>query len=294
MTYEIGKGLRTTVMVLSVLFVLIGIAVGLAYLDEYVEDISPVGAEYGPVNLLDKPVWFNSELDRRIKEAVGADQVVLDENTASVVGAKLQSVAWLYDVQARTMNDCVEIRTKYRKPLGFVKQSRKRYYTAWSRRRELPANKDIIVLDYLPISELPIVEIKGFAAGKVPAVGNIWNDDDIVAAMEILTLLAKMDELSTPDAPLLEEIASVEVSNFDVRKSSSSKKPHIVLYAMDGTPVNWGAGPGRSARYLEASDTEKMAALYQHYTQFGTIQGFKYIDLELRIPQRSIPRPGAE
>jgi len=97
-----------------------------------------------------------------------------------------------------------------------------------------------------------------------------------------------MDEISTPEAPLLNEIASIDVSNFGGRKSS--RRPHIVLYAKDGTQVFWGAAYGESARYLEASEREKIAMLYQFYKDHSTIQGkVKYI--ELRHPQEGIPRP---
>ena len=100
-------------------------------------------------------------------------------------------------------------------------------------------------------------------------------------------------DAKSADRDLLEEIESIDVSNLDGRKSSSPEKPHIILYAMDGTQIKWGARWDKFARYLEAPDREKLASLYKVYTQYGTIQGhYKFI--ELRIPQKSIPRPGAK
>jgi hypothetical protein len=135
---------------------------------------------------------------------------------------------------------------------------------------------------------LTIVEIKGFSARTIPPVGDTMAGDDIAAAIKLLAVLEIMDEISTPLAPLLGEIASIDVSNFGGRKSS--RKPHVVLYAKDGTQVFWGAAYGESARYLEATEKEKVAMLYEFYTQHGTIQGIvKYI--ELRNPQKAVPRP---
>ena len=97
-----------------------------------------------------------------------------------------------------------------------------------------------------------------------------------------------MDEISSPDKPLLKEIAGIDVSNLAGRRSS--RKPHIVLYANDGTQVYWGASVGESSRYVEAPEKEKLAMLYGFYKEHGTIQGLvKYI--ELRNPQKSLPLP---
>jgi hypothetical protein len=144
-----------------------------------------------------------------------------------------------------------------------------------------------VVLDFLPIDTLAIVRIKGFSA-QPPKMGQKWSADDVDAAVTLLTALERMDEISTPETPLLNEIANIDVGNFGGRRSS--RKPHIVLYAKDGTQVFWGAAYGESARYLEASEKEKIAMLYEFYKQHGTIQGIvKYI--ELRNPQKAVPRP---
>ena len=85
---------------------------------------------------------------------------------------------------------------------------------------------------------------------------------------------------------------SIDVKNYGGKRDSDES--HIVLNALDGTQVKWGAGLGESERYLEAIDKEKLAGLYQVYEQNGgTILGIlKFI--ELRDPQRLVPRPGSE
>jgi len=164
-------------------------------------------------------------------------------------------------------------------PVALIRHSGQAYYI----------DHDAVLLPFLPIKDLTVVEIKGFSTRTIPPVGDKITGDDIAAALDLLAVLKTMDQISTPQAPLLKEIASIDVSNMDGRRSRS--RAHIVLYAKDGTQVNWGAAYGRSARYVEASDKEKVAMLYEFYTQNGTIQGIvKYI--ELRNPQEAIPRAG--
>ena len=268
---------RVIFIILAILSLLGAVAVGLVLLDRYVAKTSPVAAEFGPLELLDKPDWFGSSLVSKVQAAAGGAQFPLDKTTARVVADNLQSMPWLYEVKAQTTNNSVQVSAKYRRPIALIRQSKAMYYI----------DLDMVVLDHLPIDTLATVRIKGFSA-RPPRIGDTWSANDVAAAVRLLTAIERMDEISTPEAPLLNEIASIDVSNFGGRKSS--RRPHIVLYAKDGTQVFWGAAYGESARYLEASEREKIAMLYQFYKDHSTIQGkVKYI--ELRHPQEGIPRP---
>ncbi len=274
-----GPGRGVFLILFSALCIAAAIAAVFVLLDRYYKR-SSLGDRVGPLELLDKPAWFNAELIQKVHSAAGGSEFRLDENTARAVAQNLQSMAWLYDVKVRTSSSSVEVSAKYRRPVGLVKRSRTTYYI----------DPDAVVLQYLPIEDLTIVEIKGFSARSIPPAGDTMAGDDIAAAIKLLAVLETMDQISTPLAPLLGEIASIDVSNLDGRRNR--RKAHIVLYAKDGTQVNWGAAYGRSARYVEASEKEKVAMLYEFYTQHGTIQGkVKYI--ELRNPLEAIPRPTA-
>jgi hypothetical protein len=97
-----------------------------------------------------------------------------------------------------------------------------------------------------------------------------------------------MDRLVTPDKPLLYEIASVDVSNFKGRENS--RFPHIVLYTKDNTEIIWGAEVGTWQQFLESTDEQKLAKLYEYYKKHGSLLGgVKYINL--RDPQDNIPLP---
>jgi hypothetical protein len=268
---------RVIFIILAILCLLAAVAFGLVLLDRYVERASPVASEFGPIEMLDKPDWFGSSLVSKVQAAAGGASFLLDETTARTVADNLQSLPWLYDVKARTTSNSVQVSAKYRRPVALIRHSKAMYYI----------DQDLVVLDYLPIEALTTVQINGFSS-RPPDIGQKWFADDVDAAVTLLTAIERMDEISTPETPLLNEIATIDVGNFGGRKSS--RKPHIVLYAKDGTQVFWGAAYGESARYLEASEREKIAMLYEFYDQHDTIQGIvKYI--ELRNPQKAVPRP---
>jgi hypothetical protein len=272
-------GRRVFLILFCAICIAAAIAAVFVLLDRY-NKRSSLGDKVGPLELLDKPAWFNAQLIQKVHSAAGGSEFRLDENAARTVAQNLQSMIWLYDVKAQTTSNSVAVSAKYRRPVGLIKRSRTTYYI----------DSDAVVLQYLPIEGLTIVEIKGFSARSIPPAGDTMADDDIAAAIKLLTVFETMDQISTPEAPLLGEIASIDVSNLDARRTR--RKPHIVLYAKDGTQVNWGAAYGRSARYLEASEKEKVAMLYEFYKDHSTIQGkVKYI--ELRNPQEAIPRPTA-
>jgi len=249
---------------------------GFNYLDKHVKTISPVLKEYGQIDLVDKPYWFNSQLVRQVESAAGAKSFLLDENTAAFVADGLLSTPWLYDTKVITTNNAVKIVTKYRKPIALIKYRSKKYY--------IP--DDLIVLDYIPLAKLPILEIKNYKG--TPSVGKKLDSDSIASAVEIIKVIDKMDSISGLEKPLLFEIANIDIANLGGVRNT--KSPHIIINANDGTQIYWGAAIGESNRYLEAAEKEKLAMLYAFYAEHGTIQGLvKYI--ELRYPRSEIPRP---
>ena len=96
-------------------------------------------------------------------------------------------------------------------------------------------------------------------------------------------------EKKIPGKPLLDEIESIDVSNFAARKNRSAS--NIILNVTDGTKVYWGAAWGQANVYFEADEKDKLARLYQFFMDHNnTLTGMaKYI--ELRWLEDSIPRP---
>ncbi|GAI37540.1 unnamed protein product, partial [marine sediment metagenome] len=103
----------------------------------------------------------------------------------------------------------------------------------------------------------------------------------------ILACLDRRDKLLTQGRGLLYEIDRIDVSNFNGRENGRS--PHIVLYAKD-TEIKWGAELGKWQQHMESTDVQKIAKLYHHYEEYGTLlSGVRYINL--CDPQDDIPLP---
>jgi len=279
-----GAGPKPTniLKALAVVCVLAGIAAGIVLLEKYVKRTVP-GPE-GTVNLelIAEPGWVNDELRNKIYNAVAADGkgLKLDETLAQRARDNIETlVVWLDDVEVQTMYNQLRVKGRWRKPLVLVKRGLDSFYV----------DKELVVLDFVAIPELPIVRVKGLSVTmKTPSPGEIWQRDDLAAAVKLIALLSEQDEIKTADKPLLGEIASIDVSNYNGRENS--RFAHIILYTTDNTEVIWGAELGKYQRHLEATDAEKLAKLYAYYEEHGSLlEDVKYIDL--REPQNNIPLP---
>ena len=272
-----GPRLTGVLKVLAVVGILAVVGLLLHFAGNYVKSVSPVGT--GPLELVDVPEWASEELRAKIRAAAGGETFRLDDGVAQLVAGNLASVAWLRDAKVQTTHNSVCASAVFRKPVALVKSGLQKFYV----------DEDLVVLDFVALPNLPIVSIKGLSASaNVPPPGEVWHKDDLAAAVTILARLDRMDELVSPDRPLLYEIDSIDVSNFNGRENS--RAAHIILYAKDGAEIIWGAQMGAWQRYLEATDEEKLAKLYGYYKECGTLlNGVKYINL--REPQETIPQP---
>jgi len=276
---EARRGLGVLFKIMAMVGVLGAIIVGLAYLNQYV-DRRIKADKQGELKLVDAPAWVNDALKEKIYSAAraGGEDFKIDEQVAASVQQNIAAfVPWLEEVSVQATHDSLLISGRWRKPIGLIEAGRN-YYVDTER----------VVLDYVPIDTLPIVKIVGLASDRVPQPGQVWEKDDLAAAVDILHRLDRMDSLVAAEKPLMFEIDSIDVTNFDGRSSRS--KPHIVLYAKDGTRIVWGAEIDKWAEHLEVTDMEKIGRLYNFYKQNGTLLGTaQYINL--CDPQDYIPQP---
>ena len=287
---------RATLTIIGVLCAVAVIAIGFVYLEKYAVNVSPTSYRVGNLELINYPDWISNELLEKIADTAGGDGFMLNEESAKAVAQNLAYLPWLYDVQVQTTDKTLQIRAKYRKPAALVKLSRlESYYLARCAQDDPLYNSDykgVIVLDVVDMNKLAIVEITGFSTRKLGQAGSVCNEEDIVSAVELLAALGRMDGVSTPEKPLLLEIQSVDVKNFGGRKNL--REPHVILWAKDRTKIIWGAAFGQSQKYLEATEKEKVAALYTEYKENDTVQYLsKSIGqgIDLRHPKRIFPRP---
>lgn len=268
-----GVGL---VKIAAVVCLLAGTGAFLRFAEGYV--LSADGAVEGPVTLVDVPGWVNRDLKVRVAAVAGDSQFPLTDETASILARNLAPMAWLDDVRIQVTHDCVQIRAKWRKPVARIERGPSKFYV----------DADLVVLDHMPMSHLPIVEVTGVAMALAPSPGETFDQGDLAAAVELIELLHRIDGDMVPDNPLLDHIAGIDVSNYHGRRQS--REPHIVFSTTDGTQIIWGAEIGEWAKHLEAKDEQKLAKLYAYYAEHGSLSaGARYINL--RDPQDRVPLP---
>lgn len=279
--------------IIMVLVVIAGACVGMFYLDRFVRGMKEIGSKEVKLVLVDRPGWVSGELERKIYRAAGdgGGMFVLDDEAARKIGENLKSVAWLYDVKVKTEGDAIEVRAEYYKPVALIDDGKRKVYLAASA-GDLKEAFELVVLDYVPIYDLNIIELRGVDTRYMPGAGSEWEKEDAHSAMLIVRALDYMDEQRVekdPEfKPLRGELAAIDVSNFGNRKSR--KKPGIVMYAKDGTEIYWGAFDGN----LEAVWAEKFGKLYQYYTDYGSLNAKTHGDaryIDLRLPERIVPVP---
>jgi hypothetical protein len=279
----VGPTLARLVKVAAVLAFLAGIVFGLATLDQYILETGYCSDGMAQLELVAIPDWVNNNLKEKVFLAAMADGrgLTTDPSAARRVQENICTLAgWLDDVQVLTMHDCLRVKGKWRKPLVLVKLGHETFY----------ADADLVVLEHVPMPNLPIVEVKGLSpSGPGPELGRPWLQEDLAAAADIIVQLDRMDNLVSPKKPLLFEIDHIDVSNFQGRENP--RLPHISLHTKDKTPIIWGAEIGQWTRHFEATDQDKLAKLYGYYKRAGTLlNAGKYINL--RDPQdKVLPLP---
>ncbi len=290
-----ARRLLQLLVVLAAVAALGAIAVGFVYLERYVRTL-PVVDKTGPMELVGPPAWLSNSLQDKIAAAAGGRSFPLDRDQARLMALRLENLAWVYNVSVQTTDKTFRIEAKYRKPVAVIQFDGKKYYVARVERNDPlfdeTSDQRVVVLDHVPVEKLILPEITGYAGKPPTQPGSLWYDSDVISAVELLTALGRMDENSKLKKPLLADIEKVDITSPSVR---NPKKIPVVMYAKDGTEIQWGAAYGESQRYLEATEQEKLASLYTIFDKYGTIRGIDrgvYQIIDLRKPQVFFPRPG--
>lgn len=277
-----GPSLISILKILAVICFFSGAVIGLVFLEKYVKETIPIAEGTVDLKLVDVPAWVDDQLKEKVFAAAKGDgeDLRVDENAAGSIQRNIERlVCWLDEVKVQTTHDGLCIKGRWRRPLALVKSGLLKFYV----------DARQVVLDFVPMPNLPIVEIKGLSPiTKIPPLGEVWQRADLAAAITILNRLDQMDKSLTLDKPLLYEIDRIDMTNFNGRENIHH--PHIILYAKDNTEIIWGAEVGKWQQHLESTDEQKLAKLYGYYKEYGTLSGdAKYINL--CDPQDKIPLP---
>ena len=256
-------------------------AAGFILLDRYNKTVTGFFQKPLKIKITNPPSWITRRLEEKIFAAAGSSEgnITLTETAARNAYQSIQqNISWLKSLRIQTTGEQLLLTGTWRKPLAMFKRGLTKYYL----------DREMTVMDYLPMPQLPVINITGVDIYHRPVPGEITPREDLTAAVKLIDHLDKMDQLVTPEAPLLSELNRIDMSNYNGRLDS--RQPHIIIYAADNTQIIWGAELGKWQQNLESTDKEKLAKLYSHYEEFGTLlNGVKYINL--RDPQDEISQP---
>jgi hypothetical protein len=256
---------------------------GFVFLDGYVKTQTTGSSGNRTIELVGNvPNWVSEEIKNRIYAAATSEANNSANDDEKIAASAQRNIAklvpWLADAKVQTTDKSILITGRWRKPLLLVTAEKNKFFI----------DADLVVLDYSPLGNLPVINVTGLELSKIPPTpGKVWQGDDLAAAMAVLNRLSRMDIAVSPDKPLLRQIDRIDVANFEGRKNK--REPHISLYTKDATQIIWGAELGNWQRHLESPDDDKLAKLYTYYQQYGTLSGVKYINL--RDPQQKIYLP---
>jgi len=184
-------------------FIVIG--VGFTLLNDYVKNRRSASETTALLELVNPPAWLTEELKDKIYAAAvaGGEDLKLDEEAAKSVQQNLEKyAAWLDETVVQATHESLRIEATWRKPIALVKLGMLKVYV----------DSELVVLDFLEMGKLPIVQVKGLPLTvKIPTAGSVWQRDDLAAAIELLVQLDRMDNLVTPEKPLLYEIDNIDV-----------------------------------------------------------------------------------
>jgi len=276
---NVGGYVKATLFICAFALVL----AGFAFLDGYVKTQTTGSSGNRTIELVgDVPNWVSEEIKNRIYAAATAEANNNSNDDEKIAASAQRNIAnlvpWLAEAKVQTTHKSILITGRWRKPLLQVTAEKNKFFI----------DADLVVLDYSPIGNLPVINVTGLEVSQIPPTpGKVWQGNDLAAAMAVLNRLSRMDIAVSPDKPLLRQIDRIDVANFEGRKNK--REPHISLYTKDGTQVIWGAELGTWQRHLESPDDDKLAKLYTYYQQYGTLSGVKYINL--RDPQQKIYLP---
>src|SRR4030042_1862663 len=189
-----------------------GLLVGAGFFLRYAEGFvrAAQAGEEGSLILVSVREWVSRDLKLRAAGVAGGSRFPIRDETAQMVARNLAPMAWLDDVAVQVTQDAVRVKARWRKPLALIQKN------SW----KLYVDADLVVLDYVPMPQLPIVEGTGLAVERPPQPGEVFDQRDLGAAVALIHLLHRADTEFAPKTPLIEQIASIDVSNYRGRRDT--------------------------------------------------------------------------
>ena len=266
---------------LIVILLVLGVAVvvGFRHLEKYVAHIAQQRQISLTVELKNPPPWISEQLISEICLATGinSNDDLLDESLTMQWATALNRNPWVKRVNnihkrydGRVVLDC-----ELRRPLAKVQRHGRTCYIDF----------EGVVLPYSPTFG-HLVSLSGHG-GDLPQPGESITAAPLIAGIEVLQLILRIDEQMPQQERLWQELASIDVSNYEGRRDST--RPHLALYTRGNTEIRWGAAVGNYLPYYEAPDKLKLTTLYREFKQTGSLDHYQYVELRNHRKEKADP-----
>jgi len=245
------------------------LVLGFRYLDGYVHRIAQAREVSLTVSLKNPPRWAGEELIEMVclSSGIRSDDFLLEKDLTPDWVANLERNPWIRKVNRirKFYNGRVELDCEFRQPIASVKQHQQTYYL----------DPEGVVLPYAPVS-CHLIRLDGIH-GSIPEPGGTISNSDGLAGLEVLTKILQMDEQLPRTDRIWNELAVLDVSNYEGRISSTHS--HLTLFTNNMTEIRWGAAVGRSLPFHEADFKYKLSTLYRTFKKFRSLDTMQYVDL---------------
>jgi hypothetical protein len=256
---------------------------GFTCLESYVHDVAGEREVRFSVEFKNRPDWASEELIEKVCLSTGirSDDFLLDETLANKWALNLAHNPWVKQVKLlrKRYDGRLEIDCELRRPIASLKKDAKVYFV----------DADGVVLPAIPLTEGAgghLVQLRG-ARYNIPQPGERLNSPSLLAGIEVLTKIRKVDEQLPRTERLWNELAVMDVSNHEGKISSADA--HLVMYTDNQTEIRWGAAVNRSRPFYEAPAEVKLVTLYKSYKKHGTLRAYEYVDLRDQRKEKADP-----
>jgi len=259
--------------------VVVGIVVVFGQMEGYVANIVQQRQVALTVELKDPPQWISEQLISEIclSTGINSNDDLLDESLTKQWAAKLSQNPWVKRVKTihKRFDGRVVLDCEIRRPLAKIQRHHKTVYI----------DLEGVVLPYSPTYG-HLVTLRGHPS-PLPRPGQSITAASLIAGIEVLQLILRIDEQMPAQNRLWQELATIDVSNYQGQRNRA--KPHLSLYTHGNTEIRWGAAVGNYLPYYEAPDKFKLTTLYREFKQTGSLDRYQYIELRNHRKEKADP-----
>jgi len=273
---------RTLLVALTVTALGVGVGGGFRYLDRYVHRIHRQRPLQLRVEIKNPPHWASQALVTRLCHSTGIVQedFILDDSLTARWAENLRRNPWVKEVRLlrKRYDGVLEIDCQLRQPIASLRDAAGLHYV----------DVEGTVLPAFPLAgpAAHLVRLQGEKLSRLED-GKPLASPALLAGLAVLAELRAIDEQMPYDQRLWDEIAVMDVGNYDGRLSPAES--HLVLYTANNTEIRWGVAYGKALAYLEAPEPDKFRRLYQSFARFRSLGAYEYVDLRNRRADRSDP-----